>query len=570
MTVVQIALITTLLVVLVIASICYGVYTYIFVRIRHTINRMYALQEQYKELAAVSFAAATRPLELLMKDRPRYNYVVSYMKWFARRYQSQLDLAGDVVNKLRDLKRHFALKQTTKTLDELQARLALLKSWVDEFGSLIADAFTYQNATASMLVAYRQLANNIEAFIRTHLIPKFDSPVFKTSLTQIMHNFQHADQAASRFENDLLVRCLQHLRNALHTLLGYATRLYIGDKRLDYLAFLASQSANLHGAHDQPVVNGQSANANMTYRALTEVNDNIAKARRLLHLFQFRDAIAIADDVARTLEPLTQGLAREAKARDIVKTASPLLTKWGEIFDHKQAELEAMIARMDHAFGAAPKVAEAAANVRTDLNTLKAALGQLQNAQNDNDRSYDRILRLMMGIVDATDKLKTTLRVLLDNVHSRLTEYRAMVFKANDLKLKFAQLRAFVHEHTLHLGHPNDELMNEWVCAVSDREAGLREDYAGSQATFNQFAAAADDALIGLLASVVEAAQLRALAEVTLMYLNKFRNESTSIERAASQIEDLIDDGANEAALRAAIRVLKQINASAREFGIQI
>lgn len=106
--------------------------------------------------------------------------------------------------------------------------------------------------------------------------------------------------------------------------------------------------------------------------------------------------------------------------------------------------------------------------------------------------------------------------------------------------------------------------------AVSDREAGLREDYAGSQATFNQFAAAADDALIGLLASVVEAAQLRALAEVTLMYLNKFRNESTSIERAASQIEDLIDDGANEAALRAAIRVLKQINASAREFGIQI
>lgn len=569
MTPVQAGLLAAVLTVLLLAAACYGFYAYVFVRVRKTMNRMYALQEQYKELASVSFGAATRPLELLMRRRQRYDYVAQYMKWFDRRYREQLELAGKTVEGLRDLKGHFALKGTARTLDALEERLKTLRGWVGEYGALTEDAFTYQNASASLMVSYRRLVDGVDAFLWSHLLPKYDSPVFKTSVAQISRGFEEADGASARFENDLLLRYLQHLRDAVRTLLGYAWKLYSGDRRLEYLSFLAAQADALRGqGENDPVRDG--ARLNVTYRALAEAKDNIAKARRMLHLFQFRDAAALADDVARTLEPLTQRLESEARARDIVRDALSSFGAWVKAFAAKHAALEKTIARMDAAFGPDEKVAAAAAAARAGLDAVRGALSRLDAARRGEGRSYGSILRLMTEIVDSTEGLKGSLRELLSGVHARLAEYRASMFKANDLKLKFAQLRSFAHKHALSLGHPNDALLDEWVAAVSGREAGLREDYAGSQGTFAAFAKAADDALVGLLESVVEAAQMRALAEASLMFLNKFRNESADIERSASKIEQMIDGGRHEAALRAAITVLRHIGDNAREFGLRL
>lgn len=566
---VQLGLLIAVLAVLAVAAGCYGFYAFVFVRVRRTINRMYALQERYKELASVSFSAATRPLELLMRQKHRYDYVAPYMKWFDERYRTELKAAGDAVEGLRDLKGHFALADAARTLDDLAARLDRLRSWVDEFWALTTDAFTYQNATAGILVSYRRLVDGVDGFLRSHLLPKYDSPVFKTSVNQIARSFVDADSASARFENDLLLRYLKHLQDSIRTLLGYAWRLYSGDKRLEYLSFLAAQAERMRGeGESDPIRDG--ARLNVTYRAVTEAKASIAKAKNMLHLFQFRDAKALTGEIARTLEPLTMRLADESRARDLVRETLSSFGSWVRSFAAKHAALQETISRMDAAFGPDEGVASAAAAARAALSATRQALTRLDGARHDADRSYGKILRLMTEIVDATDALRDALRGLLASVQVRLASYRAMVFKANDLKLKFAQLRAFARGNALSLGHPNDALLDEWVRAVSDREAALRENYDAAAADFGGFSASADDALVALLECVVEAAQLRALADAALMFLNKFRNESEDIERAALKIEGLIDSGANEAALKSSIGILRHIRDNAREFGLTL
>ncbi len=550
----------------------YGFYAAMYFNSRKLIDRMYAYQQKYKTYSVISFTSLIKPFELLGKreaanrNEKNLRLVIDYMQNFDLQYKKQLSEIWRAIDQLTNLKMHFNFVQTKKTYRLIDQQFAKLDGWLAEFRDLTKDSSVYQNDASRILVQYRHLVDGLIGFLKDHILPKYDSSVFKDFLANISRNFEEANLALMLFENERYLKCLENLRYAIYTLLTYANRLYILDKKTDYLKFLAQEIRLLYEKAESEKSLANLNKLNELYRNLNDANDAIAKIDGHLHLLQFKEGEELIINLLKILQPLHANLATENEAKSIISLGLNNFVRGVNSLEQKSNTLMDAIKKLNKIFENHAHVLEKINQLRNLFNSIRETINELQrfNINNPND-NYSRLLEKITGFIDLVARLKDCINDLVGTMEKEINLYKNTVHKINDLNLKYSQLQKYAIDYDL---RPDAELwraFREYKNLIAEKTVLANDDYRHIVAGFDALAEKADQLFLEVLRPVVELAALKQMTAAALMFLNKYRYEDREIEKNIDLIQNDYLGARYESALQRCIRILTLIKRSAEK-----
>lgn len=563
-------LVTVLLCLFAIAFIAYAVYATIFFRVRKSIDKLYKVQERYKEFSMISFSSSAKPIELLVKSNKKWVLVTEYIHDYDKYYKTQLKSIYHIINELQKTKNHFDLKFTRETLKKIDSYYDHLDQWIEDFKRLAYNSSNYQNKASKLIVDYRNLVDGMDDFLKKHILTKYDSSIFKNLLVNISRGFVSSNTAYRSLQNELFIRQMENLRKSIHLLLSYANRLYFLDKRAEYLRFIIQEIELLYRAEEDEKNLRNATKLNEIYRLLTEAKDSMQKANQSLYLLQFQDAENILNDLTKILEPLKSDLFNESEARNIVKWGAQFFSKSIQLFQNEHDKLLQSIKEVGQVFIQDAEISQKIKSIQETLELIIKTISVMQTYRRETERNYRSLLSKMSIIIDATTKLKTNLDELVKTVDMKMNIYKNVMFKINDLKLKYSQLERYIIDSKFVIYNPTYNEFLKWRKMVNIKDEALYNDYDNAIQDFETFSATANSIFIDMIRIVVELETLKRMSQLSLMFLNKYRHEDREIEKKITQIENKYREGQFENCLNECINVLKVIKRSAEYFNMNI
>lgn len=550
----------------------YLIYAIIYNRVRKTIDKIYKYQEKYKEYAIISFYSSVKPLELLTRDNNSLKFITDYMKNYDIKYKNKLNEILIPINELSNPKNHFEFKYIKKIFKQIDESFKNLDMWINDFKTLTKDSSVYQNNASKLLVNYRILMDDIIVFLQNHILNKYDSPVFKNFLADISNNFKNANNAYTKFNNDEYINSVENLRQSIHILLLYANHLYEYDKKTDFIKYLIREIDLLFkNANNEanPINALQLSEASLIIK---EANEMVKKIDNHLHLLQLNEAKILINSLLENLQPLKRKLYKENEAKDIVKCGLKNFINSANLFQEKSNQLVIAINNLNSIFSGDNDIANKIADIHAILKFVMDTINSIQSKskKQNKDRNYNVLLNKMKSIVDAVTNLKNILDNLILLVDSKMNVYKNVIYKINDLKLKYAQLEQYNIKNKINIPDSINKIFLEWKNKIIQRYDFLSINYEEAIKNFNNFVNEADLVFISTIKVSVELATLKRINELTLMFLNKYRHEDDAIQERLEIIENLYKSGDFELSIEKAIQILKIIKQSASRFNLDI
>ena len=554
----------------IIALIVYSIYAFIFVRVRKSVNQLYKDQNTYNELSANSFIGATKPFELLSRNKRYLEHVVTYMKNFDAHYKSQLNTTLASINELTNLKNHFDLKFAKSTSAQINNYFLVLNDLKKHFNELTVNSSIYQNSASRLVVTYRNLVNNLSLFLKQHILPKYDSVIFKDSLNNISSVFNDADDSYNTLKNDIFIKNMENLRKVIHSLLVCVNKLYTLDKKNDYVKFLIKE-INLHYQQSRKDPNiSQFSQLNGIYRVISESSLSVQKVDQHLHLFEFKESEVKIQDLLTILVPLKKHLYDESHAKQIINSGFENFIKSANLFETKYHELAQAINKVGENFSRDVEITTRTSQIDEHLNEIREAIQSMQFEREQQKDDYSVLLEKMNFIISAISTLRTRLEELILVADKKMNIYKNVIYGINNLKLRYSQLESIIENNKF---FPDQLTINEFLTLrqeVDLKEKALYSDYNLAIKNFDEFAKNANKTFIKTLKVIVDLATLKEISRAIFLYLNKYRSESSDIQKHLVLIEEVFDEGDYEKCVHSLIRVLEIMKQSAAKFNINL
>lgn len=446
----------------IIALIVYSIYAFIFVRVRKSVNQLYKDQNIYNELSANSFIGATKPFELLSRNKRYLEHVVTYMKNFDAHYKSQLNTTLASINELTNLKNHFDLKFAKSTSAQINNYFLVLNDLKKHFNELTVNSSIYQNSASRLVVTYRNLVNNLSLFLKQHILPKYDSVIFKDSLNNISSVFNDADDSYNTLKNDIFIKNMENLRKVIHSLLVCVNKLYTLDKKNDYVKFLIKE-INLHYQQSRKDPNiSQFSQLNGIYRVISESSLSVQKVDQHLHLFEFKESEVKIQDLLTILVPLKKHLYDESHAKQIINSGFENFIKSANLFETKYHELAQAINKVGENFSRDVEITTRTSQIDQHLNEIREAIQSMQFEREQQKDDYSVLLEKMNFIISAISTLRTRLEELILVADKKMNIYKNVIYGINNLKLRYSQLESIIENNKF---FPDQLTINEFLIA---------------------------------------------------------------------------------------------------------
>lgn len=554
----------------IIALIVYSIYAFIFVRVRKSVNQLYKDQNTYNELSANSFIGATKPFELLSRNKRYLEHVVTYMKNFDAHYKSQLNTTLASINELTNLKNHFDLKFAKSTSAQINNYFLVLNDLKKHFNELTVNSSIYQNSASRLVVTYRNLVNNLSLFLKQHILPKYDSVIFKDSLNNISSVFNDADDSYNTLKNDIFIKNMENLRKVIHSLLVCVNKLYTLDKKNDYVKFLIKE-INLHYQQSRKDPNvSQFSQLNGIYRVISESSLSVQKVDEHLHLFEFKESEVKIQDLLTILVPLKKHLYDESHAKQIINSGFENFIKSANLFETKYHELAQAINKVGENFSRDVEITTRTNQIDQHLNEIREAIQSIQFEREQQKDDYSVLLEKMNFIISAISTLRTRLEELILIADKKMNIYKNVIYGINNLKLRYSQLESIIENNKF---FPDQLTINEFLTLKQEvdlKEKALYSDYNLAIKNFDEFAKNANKTFIKTLKVIVDLATLKEISRAIFLYLNKYRSESSDIQKHLVLIEEVFDEGDYEKCVHSLIRVLEIMKQSAAKFNMNL
>lgn len=554
----------------IIALIVYSIYAFIFVRVRKSVNQLYKDQNTYNELSANSFIGATKPFELLSRNKRYLEHVVTYMKNFDAHYKSQLNTTLASINELTNLKNHFDLKFAKSTSAQINNYFLVLNDLKKHFNELTVNSSIYQNSASRLVVTYRNLVNNLSLFLKQHILPKYDSVIFKDSLNNISSVFNDADDSYNTLKNDIFIKNMENLRKVIHSLLVCVNKLYTLDKKNDYVKFLIKE-INLHYQQSRKDPNvSQFSQLNGIYRVISESSLSVQKVDEHLHLFEFKESEVKIQDLLTILVPLKKHLYYESHAKQIINSGFENFIKSANLFETKYHELAQAINKVGENFSRDVEITTRTNQIDQHLNEIREAIQSMQFEREQQKDDYSVLLEKMNFIISAISTLRTRLEELILIADKKMNIYKNVIYGINNLKLRYSQLESIIENNKF---FPDQLTINEFLTLKQEvdlKEKALYSDYNLAIKNFDEFAKNANKTFIKTLKVIVDLATLKEISRAIFLYLNKYRSESSDIQKHLVLIEEVFDEGDYEKCVHSLIRVLEIMKQSAAKFNMNL
>lgn len=554
----------------IIALIVYSIYAFIFVRVRKSVNQLYKDQNTYNELSANSFIGATKPFELLSRNKRYLEHVVTYMKNFDAHYKSQLNTTLASINELTNLKNHFDLKFAKSTSAQINNYFLVLNDLKKHFNELTVNSSIYQNSASRLVVTYRNLVNNLSLFLKQHILPKYDSVIFKDSLNNISSVFNDADDSYNTLKNDIFIKNMENLRKVIHSLLVCVNKLYTLDKKNDYVKFLIKE-INLHYQQSRKDPNiSQFSQLNGIYRVISESSLSVQKVDQHLHLFEFKESEVKIQDLLTILVPLKKHLYDESHAKQIINSGFENFIKSANLFETKYHELAQAINKVGENFARDVEITTRTSQIDQHLNEIREAIQSMQFEREQQKDDYSALLEKMNFIISAISTLRTRLEELILVADKKMNIYKNVIYGINNLKLRYSQLESIIENNKF---FPDQLTINEFLTLKQEvdlKEKALYSDYNLAIKNFDEFAKNANKTFIKTLKVIVDLATLKEISRAIFLYLNKYRSESSDIQKHLVLIEEVFDEGDYEKCVHSLIRVLEIMKQSAAKFNMNL
>lgn len=554
----------------IIALIVYSIYAFIFVRVRKSVNQLYKDQNIYNELSANSFIGATKPFELLSRNKRYLEHVVTYMKNFDAHYKSQLNTTLASINELTNLKNHFDLKFAKSTSAQINNYFLVLNDLKKHFNELTVNSSIYQNSASRLVVTYRNLVNNLSLFLKQHILPKYDSVIFKDSLNNISSVFNDADDSYNTLKNDIFIKNMENLRKVIHSLLVCVNKLYTLDKKNDYVKFLIKE-INLHYQQSRKDPNiSQFSQLNGIYRVISESSLSVQKVDQHLHLFEFKESEVKIQDLLTILVPLKKHLYDESHAKQIINSGFENFIKSANLFETKYHELAQAINKVGENFSRDVEITTRTSQIDQHLNEIREAIQSMQFEREQQKDDYSVLLEKMNFIISAISTLRTRLEELILVADKKMNIYKNVIYGINNLKLRYSQLESIIENNKF---FPDQLTINEFLTLKQEvdlKEKALYSDYNLAIKNFDEFAKNANKTFIKTLKVIVDLATLKEISRAIFLYLNKYRSESSDIQKHLVLIEEVFDEGDYEKCVHSLIRVLEIMKQSAAKFNMNL
>lgn len=554
----------------IIALIIYSIYAFIFVRVRKSVNQLYKDQNTYNELSANSFIGATKPFELLSRNKRYLEHVVTYMKNFDAHYKSQLNTTLASINELTNLKNHFDLKFAKSTSAQINNYFLVLNDLKKHFNELTVNSSIYQNSASRLVVTYRNLVNNLSLFLKQHILPKYDSVIFKDSLNNISSVFNDADDSYNTLKNDIFIKNMENLRKVIHSLLVCVNKLYTLDKKNDYVKFLIKE-INLHYQQSRKDPNiSQFSQLNGIYRVISESSLSVKKVDEHLHLFEFKESEVKIQDLLTILVPLKKHLYDESHAKQIINSGFENFIKSANLFETKYHELAQAINKVGENFSRDVEITTRTNQIDQHLNEIREAIQSMQFEREQQKDDYSVLLEKMNFIISAISTLRTRLEELILIADKKMNIYKNVIYGINNLKLRYSQLESIIENNKF---FPDQLIINEFLTLKQEvdlKEKALYSDYNLAIKNFDEFAKNANKTFIKTLKVIVDLATLKEISRAIFLYLNKYRSESSDIQKHLVLIEEVFDEGDYEKCVHSLIRVLEIMKQSAAKFNMNL
>lgn len=554
----------------IIALIVYSIYAFIFVRVRKSVNQLYKDQNIYNELSANSFIGATKPFELLSRNKRYLEHVVTYMKNFDAHYKSQLNTTLASINELTNLKNHFDLKFAKSTSAQINNYFLVLNDLKKHFNELTVNSSIYQNSASRLVVTYRNLVNNLSLFLKQHILPKYDSVIFKDSLNNISSVFNDADDSYNTLKNDIFIKNMENLRKVIHSLLVCVNKLYTLDKKNDYVKFLIKE-INLHYQQSRKDPNiSQFSQLNGIYRVISESSLSAQKVDQHLHLFEFKESEVKIQDLLTILVPLKKHLYDESHAKQIINSGFENFIKSANLFETKYHELAQAINKVGENFSRDVEITTRTSQIDEHLNEIREAIQSMQFEREQQKDDYSVLLEKMNFIISAISTLRTRLEELILIADKKMNIYKNVIYGINNLKLRYSQLESIIENNKF---FPDQLTINEFLTLKQEvdlKEKALYSDYNLAIKNFDEFAKNANKTFIKTLKVIVDLATLKEISRAIFLYLNKYRSESSDIQKHLVLIEEVFDEGDYEKCVHSLIRVLEIMKQSAAKFNMNL
>lgn len=554
----------------IIALIVYSIYAFIFVRVRKSVNQLYKDQNTYNELSANSFIGATKPFELLSRNKRYLEHVVTYMKNFDAHYKSQLNTTLASINELTNLKNHFDLKFAKSTSAQINNYFLVLNDLKKHFNELTVNSSIYQNSASRLVVTYRNLVNNLSLFLKQHILPKYDSVIFKDSLNNISSVFNDADDSYNTLKNDIFIKNMENLRKVIHSLLVCVNKLYTLDKKNDYVKFLIKE-INLHYQQSRKDPNiSHFSQLNGIYRVISESSLSVQKVDQHLHLFEFKESEVKIQDLLTILVPLKKHLYDESHAKQIINSGFENFIKSANLFETKYHELAQAINKVGENFARDVEITTRTSQIDEHLNEIREAIQSMQFEREQQKDDYSVLLEKMNFIISAISTLRTRLEELILIADKKMNIYKNVIYGINNLKLRYSQLESIIENNKF---FPDQLTINEFLTLKQEvdlKEKALYSDYNLAIKNFDEFAKNANKTFIKTLKVIVDLATLKEISRAIFLYLNKYRSESSDIQKHLVLIEEVFDEGDYEKCVHSLIRVLEIMKQSAAKFNMNL
>lgn len=553
-----------------VALIAYSIYLTIYIRLRKSINKIYKYQEKYNEFAANSFSSAVKPFELLARNKSSLQFLVKYMKTFDNCYKKELKKALVPINELSDLKNHFDFKFTKDSFAEIDYYFEILSNLTTHFSAMTNNSSLYQNSASRLIVTYRNLVDQISLFLKNHILNKHDSPIFKNFLANISKFFEKADLSYNNFQNTVFIKDMENLRKVIHSLLLCANNLYFIDKKVDYLQYLVKEIELQYNQFKNEKNVLLPTQLNEIYRVINESKDSIKKINSSLHLFQFKDAEVLANDLFNVLLPVKKHLYDENQARNIVKSGLKNFITSMNIFETKQAKLIQAIENVGKNFVRDKEITLKISKVEETLSRIKETIKYMQIEKENRQQNYSGTLEKMKLIIDSISQLKIDLDNLIRLVELKMNIYKNVIYGINSLKLKYSQLENYMTDNNFYPSQKIEDDFRIWKDKINKKDQELYTNYNNAILSFDNFSKQANEQFIKTLKVIVELAAFKNLCELLFLFLNKYRREDPDIEINLDKMEQVYKKGFYEECLKNLIKILQIIKNSAAKYNLSL
>lgn len=462
------------------------------------------------------------------------------------------------------------MKFAKSTSAQINNYFLVLNDLKKHFNELTVNSSIYQNSASRLVVTYRNLVNNLSLFLKQHILPKYDSVIFKDSLNNISSVFNDADDSYNTLKNDIFIKNMENLRKVIHSLLVCVNKLYTLDKKNDYVKFLIKE-INLHYQQSRKDPNiSQFSQLNGIYRVISESSLSVQKVDQHLHLFEFKESEVKIQDLLTILVPLKKHLYDESHAKQIINSGFENFIKSANLFETKYHELAQAINKVGENFSRDVEITTRTSQIDQHLNEIREAIQSMQFEREQQKDDYSVLLEKMNFIISAISTLRTRLEELILVADKKMNIYKNVIYGINNLKLRYSQLESIIENNKF---FPDQLTINEFLTLKQEvdlKEKALYSDYNLAIKNFDEFAKNANKTFIKTLKVIVDLATLKEISRAIFLYLNKYRSESSDIQKHLVLIEEVFDEGDYEKCVHSLIRVLEIMKQSAAKFNMNL